>query len=83
MLIVDEFQIVLFNGEAAAKSEEVLWGMNYKCDVANLNDGRKPEKIGLFPKEIFGYIHHIILKQLLGRINYRGRLSSFNDLPDE
>lgn len=88
MLIVDEFQIVLFNGEAAAKSEEVLWGMNYKCDVANLNDGRKPEKIGLFPKEVFGYMHHIILKQLLGRINYRGRFNEMHrivckqDMPD-
>lgn len=77
MLIVDEFMIVLFNGRAAARSKEVLWGMNYKCKVANLNDGREPEKIGLFSKEIFGYIHHIIFKQLLGRINYRGK---FNEM---
>ena len=88
MLIVDEFQIVLFNGEASAHSDEVLWGINYKCDVANLNDGRKPEKIGLFPKEIFGYMHHIILKQLLGRINYRGKFNEMHrivckqDMPD-
>lgn len=71
MLIADEFQIVLFNGTIAARSDEVLWGMNYKCEVENLNDGKKTEKIGLFPKEIFGYMHHIILKQLLRRIDYR------------
>lgn len=88
MLIVDEFQIVLFNGEAATHSEEFLWGMNFKCDISNLNDGRKPEKIGLFPKEIFGYMHHIILKQLLGRINYRGKFNEMHrivcrqDMPD-
>ena len=88
MLIVDEFQIVLFNGEAAANSDEVLWGMNYKCEVKNLNDGRKPERIGLFPKEVFGYIHHIILKQLLGRINYREKFNEMHrivckqDMPD-
>ena len=88
MLIVDEFQIVLFNGEAAAHSDEVLWGMNYKCKVENLNDGRKTERIGLFPKELFEYIHHIILQRLVEQINYKGKFNEMHriicksDMPD-
>lgn len=83
LLIVDEFQIVIFNGEAATRSDEVLWGMKFKCEVANLNDGRKLEKIALFPKKVFGYIHHIILKQLLERINYRGKFNEVHRILDK
>lgn len=78
MFIVDEFMIVLFNGAEATQSDKVLWGMNFKCDVANLNAGRNPEKIALFPKEVFKYINDIILLQLIKRINFRGNFNAMH-----
>ena len=78
MLIVDEFMIELFNGEEAAKSDEVLWGMNFKCDVPKLNNGVKPESIGLFPLEIFRQINQYIMLQLVKRIDFRGRFNAMH-----
>lgn len=78
MLIVDEFMIVLFNGAEATHSDKVLWSMNFKCNVANLNNGRSPEKIALFPKEIFRYINDIILHQLVLRIDFRGKFNAMH-----
>ncbi len=78
MLIVDEFMIELFNGEEAAKSDEVLWGMNFKCDVPKLNNGLKPENIGLFPLWIFRYINKYIMHQLVKRIDFRGKFNAFH-----
>lgn len=77
MLIVDEFMIELFNGEEATQSDVVLWGMNFKCDVLKLNDGIKPENIGLFPEKIFRYIIQNILCLLVNRIDFRGK---FNEM---
>lgn len=77
MLIVDEFMIELFNGEKATQSDIVLWGMNFKCDVPKLNNGIKPESIGLFPIDVFKYINQFILHQLIKRIDFRGK---FNEM---
>ena len=77
MLIVDEFMIVLFNGAEATQSDEVLWGMNFKCDAASLNTGQDSEKIAIFPKKVFKYINDIILLQLVHRIDFRGK---FNEM---
>lgn len=88
MLIVDEFMIEFFNGEAAAQSDEVLWGMNFKCDVPKLNDGSKPEKIGLFPVGVYRNINNLVMYQLLKRIDFRGRFNAMHkqlfgrDMPD-
>ena len=77
MLIVDEFMIELFNGTEATQSDVVLWGMNFKCDVPKLNNGVKPECIGLFPEKIFKYIIQNILHLLVKRIDFRGK---FNEM---
>ena len=88
MLIVDEFMIVLFNGEEATQNSKWLWGMNYKCDVEKLNNGRKPERIGLFPIPVFKYINDNILRQLIKRIDFRGKYNAMHqtlfghDMPD-
>lgn len=88
MLIVDEFMIELFNGKDAAYSDEVLWGMNFKCDVPKLNNGIKPENIGLFPIWIYRQINNLIMHQLLKRIDFRGRFNAMHkqlfgrDMPD-
>lgn len=78
MLIVDEFMIEVFNGEKAAQNNEVLWGMNFKCDVPKLNNGFKPEHIGLFTTQIFSQINHSILHQLVRRIDFRGRFNAMH-----
>lgn len=78
MLLVDEFMIELFNGEASTQSDEVLWGMSYKCDVANLNDGIRTERIGLFPMQIFSQINDLILHLLIKRIDFRGKFNAFH-----
>ena len=78
MLLVDEFMIEIFNGEAATQSDEVLWGMNFKCDVANLNDGIRTERIGLFPIQIFSQINNLILHLLIKRIDFRGMFNAFH-----
>lgn len=78
MLIVDEFMIVLFNGVEAAQSDEVLWGMNFKCDVANLNNGARPEMIGLFPTPIYRQINELVLRLLIERIDFRGKFNAFH-----
>lgn len=78
MLIVDEFMIEIFNGEEAAHSDEVLWGMNFKCEVPKLNDGVKPENIGLFPVEIYRQINNYIMLQLVRRIDFRGRFNAMH-----
>ena len=77
MLIVDEFMIEFFNGEDATQSDIVLWGMNFKCDVPNLNNGQKVERIGLLPMETFKFINLNILHQLIRRIDFRRK---FNDM---
>lgn len=88
MLIVDEFMIVLFNGEKATQNNKWLWGMNFKCDVEKLNTGMKPEKIGLFPIPVFLYINDNILCQLSKRIDFRGKFNAMHqtlfgyDMPD-
>ena len=78
LLIVDEFMAVVFKGEDATQSEEVLWGMNFKCDVANLNNGIKTEKIGLFPIEIYHQINSLVLHLLLKRIDFRGKFNAMH-----
>ena len=78
MLIVDEFQIVLFNGTEATQNDEVLWGVNYKCDVTKLNDGLKPEKIALLPIQIFSQINNLVLHLLVKRIDFPGRFNAFH-----
>ncbi len=78
MLIVDEFMIELFNGADATQNDEVLWGMNFKCDVANLNNGIKPERIGLFPIQIYNQINKLILHQLIKRIDFRGKFNAMH-----
>lgn len=78
MFIVDEFMIELFNGEEASKSDEVLWGMNFKCDVLKLNDGIKQEKIGLFPLEIFRQINQYIMLQLVKQLDFRGKFNAIH-----
>ncbi len=75
MLIVDEFMIELFNGVEATQSDDFLWGMNFKCDVPKLNDGVKPENIGLYPQEFFHYINNLIMFQLIRRIDFRSRFN--------
>ena len=88
MLIVDEFQIVLFNGEESTQNDEELWGVNYKCDVSKLNNGSKPERIGLFPTQIFWQINTLVLHFLVKRIDFRGKFNAFHqklfrrDMPD-
>ncbi len=88
MLIVDEFMIELFNGEKAAQSDEVLWGMNFKCDVPKLNNGIKPEYIGLFPPQLFSRINHFIFHKLARRIDFRKMFNAKhvqlfgNEMPD-
>lgn len=78
LLIVDEFMAVVFKGEDATQSEEVLWGMNFKCDVANLNNGIKTEKIGLFPIEIYRQINSLVLHLILKRIDFRGKFNAMH-----
>lgn len=78
MLIVDEFMIELFNGAEAVQSDEFLWGINFKCDVSKLNDGAKPESLGLYPIEIFHYINNLIMYQLVKRIDFRGKFNSMH-----
>lgn len=88
MLIVDEFMTVLFDRKEATQNNKWLWGMNYKCDVEKLNNGRKPERIGLFPIPVFKYINDNILRQLLKRIDFRGKFNAMHqtlfghDMPD-
>lgn len=88
MLIVDEFQIVLFNGEEATQSNEVIWGMNFKCDVRKLNNGSRPDRIGLFPTHIFWRINTLVLHLLVKRIDFKGKFNAFHqklfgrDMPD-
>lgn len=78
MLIVDEFMIVLFNGVEATQSDEVLWGMNFKCDVSNLNNGVRPEMIGLFPTPIYRQINELVLHLLIKRVDFRGKFNAFH-----
>lgn len=78
MLIVDEFMLVLFNGEKATQSSEELWGMRFECDASELNNGEFSEKIGLMPKQIFGQINNCILHQLINRIDFRGRFDAIH-----
>ena len=68
--------IVLFDGKEATQNKKWLWGMNYKCNVEKLNNGRKPERIGLFPIPVFKYINDNILLQLLKRIDFRGKFNA-------
>lgn len=75
--IVDEFMIEFFKGEDATQSDIVLWGMNFKCDVPNLNNGKKVERIGLLPMKRFELINQNILHQLIRRIDFRGK---FNEM---
>lgn len=88
LLIVDEFMIVLFDGEESTRNNKWLWGMNYKCDVQKLNTGMKPERIGLYPIPVFKYINDNILRQLLRRIDFRGKFNAMHqmlfghDMPD-
>lgn len=78
MLIVDEFMIVFFNGKEATQSNKVLWGMNFKCEVPKLNNGINPEKIGVFPLEVFKFVTDNILRQLVTRIDFRGKFSAMH-----
>ena len=75
LLIVDEFMIELFNGEEATHSDIVLWGMNFKCDVTKINNGIKPERIGLFPEKIFNFIIQNIFLQFVKRFDLRGKFN--------
>lgn len=52
--------------------------MNFKCDVANLNDGIRTERIGLFPIQIFSQINNLILHLLIKRIDFRGKFNAFH-----
>lgn len=70
LLIVDEFMLILFNGSDATHNKDVLWGMNFKCDVSKLNNGGKTEKIALFPVQIFKQINDSILFQVVNRIDF-------------
>ena len=51
--------------------------MNFKCDVANLNNGIRTERIGLFPIQIFSQINNLILHLLIKRIDFRGKFNVF------
>ena len=88
LLIVDEFMIVLFDGAEATNNNDVLWGMNFKCEVSNLNDGSKFEKIGLLPVQLFKLINDMILHQVVKRIDFRGKFNKMhlglfgNEMPD-
>ncbi len=88
LLIVDEFMIVLFNGEEATQSEEMLWGMNFKCDKNKLNVGITKEKIGLLPIQFYKLINDSILCQVIKRIDFRGKFNALHnklfgyDMPD-
>lgn len=88
LLIVDEFMIVLFNGEEATQSEEELWGMNFKCDSGNLNIGKTVEKIGLLPIQFNKTINDSILCQVVKRTDFRGKFNALHnklfgyDMPD-
>lgn len=77
-LIIDEFQVVLFNGAEATQNDEVLWGVNYKCDVSKLNDGIKPEKIALYPIQIFSQINNLVLHLLVKSFDFPGRFNAFH-----
>ena len=89
MLIVDEFMIVLFNGARATQSNKVLWGMNFKCNVLKLNNGTNTERIGLFSTKMFNYINDNILRQIVKRIDFRGKFSAMHktlfgyDMPED
>ncbi len=78
MLIVDEFMMVLFSDAGAALSDEVLWGMNFQCNVSELNNGTCDEKIGLLPNELFEYINDNILHLLAKRIDFRGNFNAIH-----
>lgn len=80
MLIVDEFMIDLFNGREVTQSDIVLWGMNIKCDAPKLNNGIKPESIGLIPEKIFKYIIQNILHLLVKRIDFRGKFNEMHKM---
>ena len=88
MLIVDEFMIVLFNGKEATQSGKEIWKMAFKCDVAKLNNGSKPEEIAIFPKVVFKQINDSILFQLVRRIDFKGKFNAMHrhlfgsDMPD-
>lgn len=78
LLIVDEFMLIFYNGEEATHNNKWLWGMNYKCDVKKLNNGRNSEMIGLFPIHLFRAINDNILCKLLKRIDFRGKFNAFH-----
>jgi hypothetical protein len=80
MLIVDEFMIVLFNGKDATQSDKVLWGMNFKCEIPNLNNGIYLERIGLFPIQIFRYINENNLHQLVNRMDLKGKFNAMHQI---
>lgn len=78
MLIVDEFMLTLFNGEEATQNDKWLCGMNYRCDIKKLNNGRNSEKIGLFPIHIFKSINNNIFYKLIERIDFRGKFNALH-----
>ena len=88
MLIVDEFMLNLFNGKTAMQNnDEELWGMKFKGDALNMNNGSVPEKIALFPIVLFKQINDSIMLQVVKRIDFRGVFNALylvlfgNDIP--